>query len=204
MIIRWIVILTTTTLLLKFSDSIAYELNDPPPPCSAYEMLIVNTKQCVSRCPIRCIDDNCFEDGECPCENSYMTSFENGLICAQQCLPGCIEAGGYCAGPDICVCKHKGSAFDPVTRKCWKHSIFRDKCQGRCLYGHCNHEGICTCAQGFRSTNNIFGQLCEPVCKQKCGPRGYCFLPNMCACRKKHEHYGPNGLCYHDDVDYIF
>lgn len=108
----------------------SYAIIDPPPPCSAYEMLIVNTKQCVSRCPIRCQDDRCFEDGDCPCKNSYMTSVERGLICVQVCLPGCFEAGGYCAAPDICVCKRKGSYFDPVTRTCRKVSIFKDKCQG--------------------------------------------------------------------------
>lgn len=108
----------------------AYELNDPPPLCSAYEMLIVNTKQCVSRCPIRCMNGVCFEEGECPCENSYMTNFDIGLVCGQRCLPGCIEAGGYCAGGQVCVCPHKGSYFEPVTRRCRKFSAFRDKCRG--------------------------------------------------------------------------
>lgn len=123
-------IIATVICVLSPYGFESYAINDPPPPCSAYEMLIVNTKQCVSRCPIRCQDDRCFEDGDCPCENSYMTSYERGLICVQDCLPGCLEAGGYCAAPDICVCKRKGSYFDPVARKCRKVSIFKDKCRG--------------------------------------------------------------------------
>lgn len=122
-----VIFLILITNVQKFEG---YKLNDPPPICSAYEMLIVNTKQCVSRCPIRCEKDICFEDGECPCKNSYMTSFGKGLICAQTCLPGCIQAGGYCASPQLCVCPQKGSYFDPISRKCIKYSIFKDKCAG--------------------------------------------------------------------------
>uniref|UniRef100_A0A1I8P678 EGF-like domain-containing protein n=1 Tax=Stomoxys calcitrans TaxID=35570 RepID=A0A1I8P678_STOCA len=203
-VLRELISIAIIAALMSFNCE-AYELNDPPPPCSAYEMLIVNTKQCVSRCPIRCVDDWCFEDGECPCEMSYITSFTHGLICAQSCLPGCVEAGGYCAAPDICVCKHKGSTFDPVSQKCRKNSLFRDKCRGRCLYGRCDKEGNCSCAPGYKYMEGLhFGQLCVPECKQNCGRRGFCFLPNMCACRRKHEHYGPDGLCYHDNDDYIF
>ncbi|KAM7343469.1 uncharacterized protein ACRADG_010468 isoform 2-T3 [Cochliomyia hominivorax] len=153
-------------LVLNVNNLIGYKLNDPPPICSAYEMLIVNTKQCVSRCPIRCKGDVCFEDGECPCKNSYITSFEKGLICGKICLPGCIEAGGYCASSQICVCTQKGLYFDPITRKCKKFSVLKDKCRGRCIYGKCGRDGNCICSEGFKLNNNIFGQSCSPVCKQ--------------------------------------
>ncbi|KNC31121.1 hypothetical protein FF38_13938, partial [Lucilia cuprina] len=198
-----IMITVLLILIVNIQSFKAYTLNDPPPICSSYEMLIVNTKQCVSRCPIRCINEICFEDGECPCANSYITSFGDGLVCGKPCIPGCIQAGGYCAAPQRCVCTQKGSYFDPVSRKCQKYHIFKDRCGGRCLYGNCTHDGKCNCFEGFKYNDNLFGQLCSPVCKQDCGRRGYCFLPNMCACRKKHYHYQSDGQCHKDD-DYIF
>lgn len=41
------------------------------------------------------------------------------------------------------------------------HFTFR-----RCLYGNCNTNGECTCAQGYISQDTLFGQLCAPVCIQ--------------------------------------
>lgn len=98
-------------------------------PCSDYEMLIINTRQCVSRCPIRCINDVCFEDGICPCEGFYETSFERGLVCALECQPGCNSAGGYCASTDLCVCP-KRFVYDAVARRCRKYVLLLDRCRG--------------------------------------------------------------------------
>uniref|UniRef100_A0ABK9MZ66 Wnt inhibitory factor 1 n=1 Tax=Glossina morsitans morsitans TaxID=37546 RepID=A0ABK9MZ66_GLOMM len=171
--------------------------------CSDYEMLIANTRHCVSRCPLKCINDICFEDGVCPCENFYTTSSEKGLICSRECLPGCKEAGGYCAGPDLCLCPRKNTFFDKLRQKCRKFSFVKDKCLGRCLYGYCDKDGACTCLQGYKYQQKPLGQFCVPECKQDCGRLGYCFLPNMCACRKKSYHYGADGVC-HRDEDYIY
>ncbi|XP_037942023.1 wnt inhibitory factor 1-like [Teleopsis dalmanni] len=175
----------------------------PHPPCSDYEMRIVNTKHCVARCPIRCregIRRICYEDNVCACDGFYFTSFEKGLICAAECLPGCTNAGGYCAAPNLCLCR-KGFYFNEVARRCWRR-IIKDRCFGRCLYGKCSSSGECICAQGFAYRPTIFGQLCVPVCAQDCGPTGYCHLPNICACRKKHHHYEADGLC-HKDITYL-
>ncbi|XP_039953706.1 wnt inhibitory factor 1 isoform X2 [Bactrocera tryoni] len=170
-------------------------------PCSDYEMLIINTRYCVSRCPIRCSNGSCFEDGVCPCADNYQTSFEKEeLVCATECLPGCHTAGGFCAAPDLCLCSQEGYYFDAVARRCRKYHSLSDRCFGRCLYGKCNANGECVCAQGYISQENLFGQMCAPVCKQNCGKYGFCFLPNMCACRKKDYHYEYDGECH---ADYI-
>uniref|UniRef100_A0A1A9ZNE6 EGF-like domain-containing protein n=1 Tax=Glossina pallidipes TaxID=7398 RepID=A0A1A9ZNE6_GLOPL len=171
--------LTVTITIIAFHLivrvlNVALYLNPSTSLCSDYEMLIANTRHCVSRCPLKCINDICFEDGVCPCENFYTTSSEKGLICSRECLPGCKEAGGYCAGPDL-----------------------------RCLYGYCDKDGACTCFQGYKYQQKPLGQFCIPECKQDCGRLGYCFLPNMCACRKKSYHYGADGVC-HRDEDYIY
>ncbi|XP_004520826.1 wnt inhibitory factor 1 [Ceratitis capitata] len=171
-------------------------------PCSDYEMLIINTQYCVSRCPIRCVNGSCFEDDVCPCADYYQTSFKEGesLVCASECLPGCKSAGGFCAAPDLCLCSREGFHFDAVARRCREYHIFRDRCLGRCLYGKCNANGECTCAQGYTAQDAVFGQLCAPVCKQDCGKYGFCFLPNMCACRKKDYHYEYDGMCHGDYI----
>ncbi|XP_044571529.1 uncharacterized protein LOC6494387 isoform X2 [Drosophila ananassae] len=111
-----------------------WEINEPPPLCSDYEMLVVNTRQCVRRCNIVCREGVCFEDGPCPCADQYQGADPDGVVCAAECLPGCQKAGGYCAAPDLCVCS-KGSHyyFDALARKC-RHRVARllDPCLGHC------------------------------------------------------------------------
>ncbi|XP_067633289.1 wnt inhibitory factor 1 [Eurosta solidaginis] len=173
----------------------------PRPPCSYYEMLIVNTRYCVSRCPIRCVNGRCFEDGVCPCADSYQAIFvQESLVCAAECLPGCQSAGGFCAAPDLCLCNRKGYYFDAVARRCREYHILSDRCFGRCLYGTCTANGECICAQGYAVQNATFDQLCAPVCLQDCGQYGFCYLPNMCTCRKEDYHYEYDGKCH---ADYI-
>ncbi|XP_030388565.1 wnt inhibitory factor 1 [Scaptodrosophila lebanonensis] len=187
-------------LLLQLRHSSSYELNKPPPFCSPYEMLIVNTHQCVRRCHILCVDGVCFEDGPCPCAEQYMTSFMKGLVCAADCLPGCKEAGGYCAAPDLCVCrKNKRYYFDPVTRLCRRRGPhLLDRCRGRCINGRCSYNGECICAQGYELRTTLRGIVCMPICTFDCGRKAFCFAPNMCACRHKHHHYGWDGKCTKD------
>lgn len=96
-----------------------WELNEPPPICSEYEMLIVNTHQCVRRCNIVCQRGVCFEDGPCPCADQYQSAHRNSLVCAAECVPGCQQAGGHCAGPELCICrKSKHYYYDAVARRC--------------------------------------------------------------------------------------
>ncbi|EDW72414.1 uncharacterized protein Dwil_GK20728 [Drosophila willistoni] len=177
------------------------EINEPPPLCSDYEMLIINTRQCVRRCNIVCRDGVCFEDGPCPCDNQYTTSEINGLVCAAECLPGCNRAGGYCASTDLCICK-KGRKyyFDPLSQRCRRRRPkLLDMCQGRCYNGKCSPEGQCICSEGYELGSTLLhGQQCMPQCTHNCGPRAYCFAPNMCACRHKHQHYAFNGICTED------
>ncbi|XP_033248408.1 wnt inhibitory factor 1 [Drosophila miranda] len=178
-----------------------WEINEPPPLCSDYEMLIVNTRQCVRRCNIVCLGGVCFEDGDCPCADQYLGANPDGLVCAAKCLPGCREAGGYCAAPDLCVCrKDRHYYFDALSRRC-RHRGARllDPCHGRCTHGRCSYDGSCICAQGYElRTTLLHGQQCTPICQHDCGPHAYCFSPNMCACRHKHHHYAHNGICTKD------
>ncbi|XP_017148604.2 wnt inhibitory factor 1 [Drosophila miranda] len=178
-----------------------WEINEPPPLCSDYEMLIVNTRQCVRRCNIVCLGGVCFEDGVCPCADQYMGANPDGLVCAAECLPGCREAGGYCAAPDLCVCrKDRHYYFDALSRRC-RHRGARllAPCHGRCTHGRCSYDGSCICAQGYElRTTLLHGQQCTPICQHDWGPHAYCFSPNMCACRHKHHHYGHNGICTKD------
>ncbi|ALC42363.1 CG15861, partial [Drosophila busckii] len=174
------------------------DLNEPPPICSDYEMLIVNTRQCVRRCHIVCLRGICFENGTCPCDHQYASSKADGVICATDCVPGCKEAGGYCAGPELCICRwHKHYYFDAVSRRCQHRSPrLLDLCGGRCLNGHCDYNGACICASGYQLQSTLLhGQMCMPICEHNCGPRAFCFSPNMCACRHKHSHYTWNGIC---------
>ncbi|XP_034653728.1 wnt inhibitory factor 1 [Drosophila subobscura] len=178
-----------------------WEINEPPPLCSDYEMLVVNTRQCVRRCNIVCQEGVCFEDGDCPCADQYLGANPDGLVCAAECLPGCREAGGYCAAPDLCVCrKDRHNYFDALSRRC-RHRTARllDPCHGRCTHGRCSYDGQCICAQGYELRATLLhGQQCTPICKHDCGPHAYCFAPNMCACRHKHHHYAYNGICTKD------
>ncbi|XP_022224539.2 wnt inhibitory factor 1 [Drosophila obscura] len=178
-----------------------WQINEPPPLCSDYEMLIVNTQQCVRRCNIVCQEGVCFEDGDCPCANQYLGGNPDGLICAAECLPGCREAGGYCAAPDLCVCrKDKHYYFDTLSGHC-RHRGARllDPCHGRCTHGRCSYDGQCICAQGYElQATLLHGQQCMPICQHDCGPHAYCFAPNMCACRHKNHHYDRKGICTKD------
>uniref|UniRef100_A0A1A9X3T2 Uncharacterized protein n=1 Tax=Glossina brevipalpis TaxID=37001 RepID=A0A1A9X3T2_9MUSC len=205
------VTITVTVIILIFHLTIrvkneAFNVKHFTSWCSDYEMLIINTQQCVSRCPLKCFNNNiCFEDGPCPCDNFYIISNKSTLICNQDCLPGCKEAGGYCAGQDLCLCPRKNTFFDKLQQKCRKFSIIKNKCLGRCLYGYCDKNDTCTCFQGYKYQQKPLGQLCVPVCKQDCGRFGYCFLPNMCACRKRFYHYGVDGICHHrQNNDYFY
>lgn len=96
-----------------------WEINEPPPICSEFEMLVVNTRQCVRRCNIVCVRGVCYEDGPCPCDNQYQSVANEGVACAAECLEGCQEAGGYCAGPELCLCrKSKSYYYDAVAKRC--------------------------------------------------------------------------------------
>ncbi|XP_060657284.1 epidermal growth factor-like protein [Drosophila nasuta] len=184
-----------------YHEYLYWELNDPPPICSEYEMLIVNTHQCVRRCNIVCVRGICFEDGPCPCDNQYQSAFEDGVACAAECVPGCLEAGGYCAGPELCICpKSKHYYYDEVARRC-RHRLPRllDLCRGRCTHGSCSFDGRCICAQGYEMRATLLhGPQCTPICDHDCGPRAYCFAPNLCACRHKDFHFAYNGNCTKD------
>lgn len=132
-LLQLLLLLASTLVQAHYYYDYGYwEINEPPPLCSDYEMLVVNTRQCVRRCNIVCRDGVCFEDGPCPCADQYVGADPEGLVCAAECLPGCQAAGGYCAAPDLCVCrKDRHYYFDPLSRKC-RHRASRllDPCLG--------------------------------------------------------------------------
>ncbi|EDW61828.2 wnt inhibitory factor 1 [Drosophila virilis] len=184
-----------------YHEYLYWELNEPPPICSEYEMLIVNTRQCVRRCNIVCQRGVCFEDGPCPCADQYQSAYKDGVACAAKCLPGCQEAGGHCAGPELCICrKSKHYYYDPVARRCRRRlPRLLELCGRRCIHGRCSYDGRCICAQGYEMRSTLLhGAQCMPICDHDCGPRAYCYAPNMCACRHKHYHYAFNGICIKD------
>ncbi|XP_034940578.1 von Willebrand factor D and EGF domain-containing protein-like [Chelonus insularis] len=62
-------------------------------------------------------------------------------------------------------------------------------CDGNCFGGRCIG-GMCTCDSGWMLIEGV----CRPICRQPCGPNGYCFTPDVCECNRGWER-SPMGDC---------